>query len=336
MSFEDTCSTSMSGESEEWWFNVRPKGVSKRRPYFIDELVSESSEPSSTSDATTARWHETFERRVASSQSTLRKSRRLRCGSTHGRAASSQLNRRSLCSSPSETKSRQEGPGRSGVDLMHGRGIHRCPRSECRSVGRHCFACFSRDVRDAETRRKHDPRRRRKRHRKAQDAPLKIVLLICVAIVFETVAHARFVHMYSRDQVRRVRRPCHQPEPSTGNATQAPRKGKEKHRKTRSRAALTAQRQAPRLSLAQGLYTAAFFLRHIHAGLTSVLRVSSFSSSSSRVKHVSLVCCGPRHVCVDSFSVSFSCLLVLVSRFVPWRLTHAVRRGIGDSGRGDS
>ena len=41
-------------------------------------------------------------------------------------------------------------------------------------------------------------------------------------------------------------------------------------------------------------------------------------------------------VCVDSFSVSFSCLLVLVSRFVPWRLTHAVRRGIGDSGRGDS
>ena len=55
----------------------------------------------------------------------------------------------------------------------------------------------------------------------------------------------------------------------------------------------------------------------------------------SRVKHVSLVCCGPRHVGVDSFSVSFSCLLVLVSRFVPWRLTHAVRRGIGDSGRGE-
>ena len=56
------------------------------------------------------------------------------------------------------------------------------------------------------------------------------------------------------------------------------------------------------------------------------------SHFGSRVKHVSLVSCGPRHVCVDSFSVSFSCLLVLVSRC----LTHAVRRGIGDSGRGDS
>ena len=54
-----------------------------------------------------------------------------------------------------------------------------------------------------------------------------------------------------------------------------------------------------------------------------------------RVKHVSWVCCGARQVCVDPFSVSFSCLLVLTLRLVPWRLTHAGQRGIGDSGRGD-
>ena len=48
-----------------------------------------------------------------------------------------------------------------------------------------------------------------------------------------------------------------------------------------------------------------------------------------------IVRCGARHVCVDPISVSFSCLFVLTLRLVPWRLTHAGRRGIGDSGRGD-
>ena len=45
-------------ETEEWWFNVRPKRVGKRRPCPIDEFLSESFESSSTSDATTARWYE--------------------------------------------------------------------------------------------------------------------------------------------------------------------------------------------------------------------------------------------------------------------------------------
>ena len=49
---------------------------------------------SSTFDATTARWYEAFETCVAASQTTFRKSRRLGCGSTHGRTASSQLTRR--------------------------------------------------------------------------------------------------------------------------------------------------------------------------------------------------------------------------------------------------
>ena len=65
---------SMSGESEtdEWWFDVRPKEVGKTRPRPIDELLSESSKSSSTSDATTARWYEAFETRAAASQSTRR------------------------------------------------------------------------------------------------------------------------------------------------------------------------------------------------------------------------------------------------------------------------
>ena len=48
-----------------------------------------------------------------------------------------------------------------------------------------------------------------------------------------------------------------------------------------------------------------------------------------------IVRCGARHVCVDPISVSFSCLFVLILRLVPFRLTHAGRRGIGDSRRGD-
>ena len=143
---------SMARETEEWWFDVRSKGVGKRRPYLIEELCSQSSELSSTPDATTARWYEAFEAHVVSSPLTCRKSRRLSCGSTHGTAASSQPTRRSECSSPSATKPRPKGSGPSGVDPMRAREIHRCPRSECGSVGRHCFSRNSRHARDAEGR----------------------------------------------------------------------------------------------------------------------------------------------------------------------------------------
>ena len=68
-------SMSDESETEEWWFDVRPKGMQKRRPRAIDELFSERSESSTTFDATTARWHEAFETRVGASQP-LRKSRR--------------------------------------------------------------------------------------------------------------------------------------------------------------------------------------------------------------------------------------------------------------------
>ena len=64
-------SCSMSG-SEEWWFDVRPKGVGKKRRCTIDELCPESSESSSALDAMTARWYEAFETRVTASQSTHR------------------------------------------------------------------------------------------------------------------------------------------------------------------------------------------------------------------------------------------------------------------------
>ena len=118
----------MSGESEseEWWFDVRPKGVGKKRPRPIDEPCSESSDSSSPADATSARCYATFAANVASSRSA----------------------RRPECSSSSKTKPRPKGPGRSGGP-MHGRDIHRCRRSECRSEGRHCFAWDSRDAPDA-------------------------------------------------------------------------------------------------------------------------------------------------------------------------------------------
>ena len=105
----------------------RPKEVGKRQPRPIDELFSESSGSSSTSDRTTARWYEAFEARVTASQ----------------------LTRQSEWSSSSETESRLRRPGRSGVDPTHEEEIHRCPRSECRSVCRHCFAWYSRDAHDA-------------------------------------------------------------------------------------------------------------------------------------------------------------------------------------------
>ena len=63
------------------------------------------------------------------------------CPSMSGEArrpASSQLTLRVV--SPSETKPRLKGPGRSGVDPTRGRDTHRCPRSKCRSAGRRCFA----------------------------------------------------------------------------------------------------------------------------------------------------------------------------------------------------
>ena len=56
-------------ESEEWWFEVRPDGVGRKQPRPIGELCSVSAD-SSTPDATSARWYETFATRVASSQST--------------------------------------------------------------------------------------------------------------------------------------------------------------------------------------------------------------------------------------------------------------------------
>ena len=48
------CSSSVKRVRREW-----------RRPCLIDELCSESSVSSSTSDATTARWFEAFQRHVA-------------------------------------------------------------------------------------------------------------------------------------------------------------------------------------------------------------------------------------------------------------------------------
>ena len=52
-------------ESEESWFEVCPKGVGRSQPRPIDELCSMSSDSSSASDATSARWYETFTTRVA-------------------------------------------------------------------------------------------------------------------------------------------------------------------------------------------------------------------------------------------------------------------------------
>ena len=86
----------MSGESESGGCGLmfaRGEWEGDGRP---DELCSGSS-ASSTSDATTARWYEACKTRVAASQST----------------------RRSEWSSPSETKPRPRGSGRSGADPTH-------------------------------------------------------------------------------------------------------------------------------------------------------------------------------------------------------------------------
>ena len=44
--------SSMSGESEEWWFEVRPKGSVRKQPCPTDDFCSVSSDSSSTPDAT--------------------------------------------------------------------------------------------------------------------------------------------------------------------------------------------------------------------------------------------------------------------------------------------
>ena len=85
----------------------------RRRPCPIDELCSESSESSSTSDATTA---------------------------TETRAAHSQLTRWSGPTDPEKTQLRSKRTRLPNGDLQVGRVTRRCPRFECRSVGRHCFA----------------------------------------------------------------------------------------------------------------------------------------------------------------------------------------------------
>ena len=103
-----------------------PKGVGKKQPRPINGFCSVSSLSSNTSDATSARWYETFSTRVASSQSTFRP--RKNAGNTL----------------PVSEKSR-----RSRGDRTVGRETHRCPRSECRNNGLHCFAQYSRDARDA-------------------------------------------------------------------------------------------------------------------------------------------------------------------------------------------
>ena len=99
----------------------------------MDELCSESSESSCTFDAMTARWFEACETRVAA------------------------------CASSSWRLSSDWSGGSSGC-LTYGREIHQSPCSPCGSVGRRCFACYSRDARDAEGRavdRKHDRARMR-------------------------------------------------------------------------------------------------------------------------------------------------------------------------------
>ena len=111
-------STSMPAECEaqEWWFDVRPKFVGKRRPRPIDELLSESSESTSTSDATTARWCEASETRAAASQSNRQSEKVVR------------------------------------VPTRRAEGKSHRSRSKCGSAGHRRFAQTSRDVRDAEGR----------------------------------------------------------------------------------------------------------------------------------------------------------------------------------------
>ena len=54
---------------------------------------------------------------------------------------------RSGASGPRKNTTSIEGVSRrSGGDPTHGRDIYRCPRSECRSEGRHCVAWYSRDA----------------------------------------------------------------------------------------------------------------------------------------------------------------------------------------------
>ena len=100
-------------ESEEFWFEVRPTGVGRKQPRAFDAICSVSSDSSSSPDATSARWYETFETRVASSQSTPRM--------RDTWVATWRLEKKFIAAPP----------------------------SQCRIKGRHCFAWVSRNVRDA-------------------------------------------------------------------------------------------------------------------------------------------------------------------------------------------
>ena len=105
----------MSGESEteEWWFDVRPKGVERgghaRSMTSFPRVLSRAAHP--------------MKRRPDDTKH-----------SRHVLAASQ----------PTCRKSRLPGGG-----PMHGKVIHRCPHSKCRSGGRPCFAWHLRDARDA-------------------------------------------------------------------------------------------------------------------------------------------------------------------------------------------
>ena len=97
-------------ESEEWCFEVRPKGIGRKQPRPIDDLCLVSSDSSITSDATSARWYETFATRVASST----------CRPVGlGRQA------------PKKTQPRSENARHAGGDLKIGKeSNHCCRRSE--------------------------------------------------------------------------------------------------------------------------------------------------------------------------------------------------------------
>ena len=148
LQFRALSSMSDESESEEWWFEVRPKRVignsrlTDRRALLCElELPTDRLRRGHmrrehfTQSESTVRLYEVFATHVASSQPICRKSRR------------------------------------SGVDL---RELHRCPRSECRSKGRRRFAGNSRDASDAGgslVGRKHEARPQANDRRMANDRP---------------------------------------------------------------------------------------------------------------------------------------------------------------------
>ena len=93
-----------------------------------DEICSVSFESSSATDATSAKWYETFATNVASSRSPRRSW---------------------VVKHLPETQLRPQKSRRPGGDPTVGREIHRCPRHECRSKGRHRFPWYSKAARGA-------------------------------------------------------------------------------------------------------------------------------------------------------------------------------------------